>query len=64
MLLSKYQKLSYTLLALLGAGYFLAFSQIDTPFPFLKIYAAMVPVQLAALIYVMWVLRKRNIREP
>jgi hypothetical protein len=64
MISSKYQKIGYTLLACLGAGYFLAFSQIDTPFPFLKIYAAMIPAQLGALIYVAWVIRKRNLDKP
>lgn len=64
MISSKYQKLSYAILSFLGAGYFLAFSQVNTPFPFLKIYAAMIPVQLVALMYVAWVIRKRNLEEP
>ena len=61
MIPSKYQKLTYGILVLCGAGYFLGFSQLNVPFPFLKAYAAMIPIQVAALIYVVLLIRSRNL---
>ncbi len=61
MISSKYQKVTFGILAFLGAGYFLGFSQVNVPFPFLKAYAAMIPMQVAALVYVAWVIRKRSL---
>lgn len=57
----KISKLTYGLLALCGAIYFLGFSQVDVPFPFLKVYVTMIPIQLAAFIYVGWVIRRRQL---
>lgn len=42
-----------TLFALLGAGYFSAFSQLDISL-FLKGYVAIIPLQVFALLYVLY----------
>jgi hypothetical protein len=43
-------------LALVGAGYFAAFSQLDLISP-LKSYVALVPVQVGVLIYLLYLRR-------
>ncbi|HEY9627939.1 MAG TPA: hypothetical protein V6C84_11605 [Coleofasciculaceae cyanobacterium] len=40
-------------LALLGAGYFAAFSALETP-PILKEQLVLLPVQLGVLVYLLW----------
>jgi hypothetical protein len=46
----------YFLSAMLGMGYFNAFSSIDIN-PILKNYLALVPVQIGLVIYFLWIRR-------
>jgi hypothetical protein len=58
----KRKKLALTLLlALAGAGYFGAFSQLELTAP-LKSYMALVPVQVGVLIYLLY-LRRGNAKQ-
>ncbi|MGB3495730.1 MAG: hypothetical protein WBA57_23575 [Elainellaceae cyanobacterium] len=62
---TRYKRGFYVALSLAGVAYFAAFSQLDVSLPFLKGYAAVVPMQLAALIYVGLYIRNRNLgRSP
>lgn len=58
-----YKKAFYIALSLAGVAYFAAFSQLEVSVPFLKAYAAGVPIQMAALIYVVLSIRSRNLRD-
>ena len=60
MLTLKPQKLVFTaLLALLGAGYFSAFSVLEINF-ILKNYLVLLPVQVGVLIYLLWWRQKED----
>ncbi|NJP10238.1 MAG: hypothetical protein HC866_12790 [Leptolyngbyaceae cyanobacterium RU_5_1] len=50
---------STLLLALLGAGYFGAFSAIDIH-PILKNQLVLLPIQVGVLIYLLWWRRREN----
>ncbi|MBD1999389.1 hypothetical protein H6G00_22720 [Leptolyngbya sp. FACHB-541] len=60
----KRKKLALTLLlALMGAGYFGAFSQLELISP-LKSYLTLVPVQVGVLIYLLYLRRGDRPAEP
>lgn len=60
----KRKKLALTLLlALVGAGYFGAFSQLELISP-LKSYLTLVPIQVGVLIYLLYMRRGDRSAEP
>lgn len=59
----RHKKRLYVALGLTGVAYFAAFSQLHVSLPFLKIYGAGVPIQLAAFVYVVLYIRRRNRAE-